>query len=174
MDIKPFVLEDLPQVQALLRQAFQRPESDPRFNEWTFAQRLPADPGYRPGLCLVAREAGEAVGYSALTIAEIGGSQGLALGPLAVKEEYRGRGIGSALVEEGLRRAKEENYPWVAVLGGEYYTRFGFEPAGPYGITVSDVEFENQHLWVLFSGEARAAGRIRYCSAFYDEEGNLL
>lgn len=174
MEIKPFALEDLPKVQALLRQAFQRPESDPRFNEWTFAGRLPADPGYRPELCLVAWEAGRAVGYIALTAAEIGGSQGLALGPLAVAEDRRGRGIGTALAEEGIRRAKEENYPWIAVLGGEYYTRFGFEPAGPYGITVSDVEFENQHLWVLFSGDGRAAGRIRYCSAFYDEDGNLL
>ena len=74
-------------------------------------------------------------------------------------------------------RAKAAGYPWVAVLGSSYYARFGFEPCAPYGITVSEDAFANEHLQILFFQEeakAQAAGRITYCDAFYDGDGNLL
>ena len=80
-------------------------------------------------------------------------------------------------IQSRLRRAKAAGYPWVAVLGGSYYARFGFEPCAPYGITVSEDAFANEHLQILFFQEeakAQAAGRITYCDAFYDGDGNLL
>ena len=120
---------------------------------------------------------GRLVGYNILTEAAIGESQGLALGPLGVRPAYQSQGAGSLLVEESLRRAKAAGYPWVAVLGGSYYARFGFEPCAPYGITVSEDAFANEHLQILFFQEeakAQAAGRITYCDAFYDGDGNLL
>ena len=104
-------------------------------------------------------------------------SQGVAMGPLGVRPAYQSQGAGSLLVEESLRRAKAAGYPWVAVLGSSYYARFGFEPCAPYGITVSEDAFANEHLQILFFQEeakAQAAGRITYCDAFYDGDGNLL
>ena len=175
MEIRPFRAADLAEAMALLRDAFQREDSDPAFNEWELARRLPGDPGYLPQLCLVAQEGGRTVGYIALTRAQVGESQGLALAPLAVAGEYRNQGTGSALVEESLQRAKALGEPWVAVLGGDYYARFGFEPVGPQGITVSENAFENQHLHILFFDPAsRPKGRLVYCRSFYNGEGGLL
>ncbi len=175
MKMKTFDPAGLPEAMALLREAFQREDSDPRNNEWELAKSLLEDPGYLEELCLVAQEGGRTVGYIALTRAQLGGTQGAALAPLAVAEECRNQGIGSALVEESLKRARAMGEPWVIVLGGPYYARFGFEPARRYGVTVSDNSFENEHLQILFlTGGPRPSGRAVYCRSFYDKDGNLL
>lgn len=62
-------------------------------------------------------------------------------------------------------------------MGGNYYSRFGFESGKIYGITVSDHEFDNEHLQILFldrSLKNKVSGKLYYCNAFYDKEGNLL
>jgi putative acetyltransferase len=57
------------------------------------------------------------------------------LAPLAVAPELQRRGIGSALVEAGLREAHGAGYEAVVVLGpADYYPRFGFIAAGRYGL----------------------------------------
>ena len=54
---------------------------------------------------------------------------------MAVLPEYQGRGIGSQLVEEGLRRARQLGHGAVIVLGHEwFYPRFGFQPARNWNI----------------------------------------
>lgn len=177
MEVKTFDISQLEEAKAALKEAFLREEYDENYNEWEFAQRVLQSPGYVPSLCLTAWQDGRLVGYNILTEAAIEESRGLALGPLGVRPAYQSQGAGSLLVEESLRRAKAAGYPWVAVLGSSYYARFGFEPCAPYGITVSEDAFANEHLQILFFQEeakAQAAGRITYCDAFYDGDGNLL
>lgn len=59
----------------------------------------------------------------------------LALGPIAVLPEHQKRGVGSALVREGLRQLRESGYDAVALLGNPaYYGRFGFVPAKNYNL----------------------------------------
>ena len=59
----------------------------------------------------------------------------LLLGPLAVRPELRGRGLGQALIREALRRARLGDWPLVLVSGEvDYYPKFGFVPAAPYGL----------------------------------------
>jgi predicted N-acetyltransferase YhbS len=54
---------------------------------------------------------------------------------MAVLPEYQKKGIGLQLVEEGLKRARKLGFKSVIVLGhAAYYPRFGFEPAGKWGI----------------------------------------
>jgi len=56
-----------------------------------------------------------------------GGTQALLLGPLAVRPELAGRGIGRALVRHGLVQAKEQGWPAILVVGDpKYYQPFGF------------------------------------------------
>lgn len=177
MEVKTFDISQLEEAKAALKEAFLREEYDENYNEWEFAQRVLQSPGYVPSLCLTAWQDGRLVGYNILTEAAIGENRGLALGPLGVRPAYQNQRAGSLLVEESLRRAKAAGYPWVAVLGSSYYARFGFEPCAPYGITVSEDAFANEHLQILFFQEeakAQAAGRITYCDAFYDGDGNLL
>ncbi|HEU5140061.1 MAG TPA: N-acetyltransferase [Bacillales bacterium] len=92
-----------------------------------------------PELSLVAESEGEIVGHILFSrvfletreqVVEI-----LALAPMAVKPEYQNLGIGSRLVEEGLRACRETEFSVVAVLGHpEFYPRFGFVPARPQGL----------------------------------------
>lgn len=54
----------------------------------------------------------------------------LGLVPLAVKPEYQRKGIGTQLVNEGLKRAKSSGYKSVIVVGNpNFYGRFGFKQA---------------------------------------------
>ncbi|CAO3649041.1 unnamed protein product [Cunninghamella echinulata] len=59
----------------------------------------------------------------------------LALAPLSVLPNYQKKGIGKALIHEGLKKAKELGYRSVIVLGHEhYYEKFGFLPASQWSI----------------------------------------
>lgn len=63
------------------------------------------------------------------------GLRGLGLAPLAVARHHQRRGIGAALVAEGLRRAAESGYDFAVVLGDpHYYARFGFTPASGFAL----------------------------------------
>jgi putative acetyltransferase len=82
-------------------------------------------------LSLVAEEGGSIVGHIVFSEAVIWTERGevaaLALGPVAVTPERQGRGIGSALVREGLDRCAKTLYRIVFVLGHPgYYPPFGF------------------------------------------------
>ena len=61
--------------------------------------------------------------------------KGMGLAPMAVLPEYQKKGVGTTLVQEGLRRLRERRYPFVIVVGhADYYPRFGFERASKYGL----------------------------------------
>jgi putative acetyltransferase len=62
-------------------------------------------------------------------------TKGMGLAPMAVLPEHQRRGIGTALVAEGLTTLRRRSCPFVIVLGHpEYYPRFGFEPASKRGV----------------------------------------
>ena len=88
------------------------------------------DGGYAR-LSLVAEEAGRLVGhimFSEAVIRTDGGEvDALALGPVGVIPERQGRGVGSALIREGLDRCVQEGHRIVVLLGHPgYYPRFDF------------------------------------------------
>jgi putative acetyltransferase len=71
------------------------------------------------------------VGHVVFTMCRIAGQTDKValLGPLAVAPHMQRRGIGSALVREGLQRLKAEGTLQVHTLGDPaYYGRFGFQP----------------------------------------------
>jgi putative acetyltransferase len=60
----------------------------------------------------------------------------LSLSPMSVMPEFQGMGIGTQLVEEGLKKAKELGFKAVIVLGHkDFYPRFGFRPASQWKIS---------------------------------------
>ena len=177
MKIMTFEFAYLHDTKDALKSAFYHENSNDVFNEWEFAERLLKSDGYLPELCVIALDGENVVGYNVLTRAKIGSSSGLALGPLGVRKEYQNAGIGSALVEECIKRAEKFGFSWIALLGGDYYSRFGFESGKNYGITVSENEFDNEHLQILFLDKSiknKISGKLVYCDAFYDSAGNLL
>jgi predicted N-acetyltransferase YhbS len=88
--------------------------------------RLPAE-----GLAFIAAEGKRVVGTARLWNIGCGnGAQALLLGPVAVAEDCRDRGIGAELVKRGLREARRLGYDAVVLVGdAPYYGRFGFTAA---------------------------------------------
>ncbi len=119
---RPETTDDHAAIREVVRLAFGR-EDEARLVD---ALR---DGGY-VRVSLVAEEAGRIVGhilFSDLPIETPRGIVGaLALAPMAVIPERQRRGIGSALVREGLRACSERGHRIVVVLGHpEFYPRFG-------------------------------------------------
>lgn len=89
---------------------------------------------------LVAVEARQIVGhicFSPVSILGEGGENLLLLGlaPIAVLPEYQRQGIGTLLIQHGLKACAEFGSQAVVVLGNpQYYTRFGFIPAKQKGL----------------------------------------
>jgi len=82
-------------------------------------------------LSLVAEMDGQVVGHILFSrlpiITDNGVVEALALAPMAVLLSHQRRGIGTKLVEDGLRLCAEQGHRIVVVLGHpKYYPRFGF------------------------------------------------
>lgn len=78
-------------------------------------------------LSLVAEVEGEVVGYLAGSDARVGTQGGWGLiGPLAVLPSRHRQGVGTALMEEALRRLRLTSRGAALVGDPAYYSRFGF------------------------------------------------
>ncbi len=126
-----------------------------------------------PLLSLVAKKDGELVGhilFSPVSIEPENGNIRIAgLAPMAVATAYQKRGIGSKLVDEGLKRCKLAGYVAVVVLGHpKYYPRFGFIPSVKYGIKSEyDVSSDVFMAIELVDGAlAESGGIVIYHEAF--------
>ncbi len=120
-------------------------------------------------LCLVAEHDSEVVGHICFSAASLSSSDPvLALAPVAVLPEWQNRGVGSALIEEGLRRAAATDYPLVVVLGHPgYYPRFGFESADAIGVSAPwEVPAEAWMAHRLPAYRPAARGLVSYAPAF--------
>lgn len=86
----------------------------------------------------------------------------LGLGPVAVLPALQGRGIGTRLVEACLERLRVEGHPAVVVVGHPgYYPRFGFLPAGRWGLRwETDIPEEAVMAMELTPGALRDVGGV--------------
>jgi putative acetyltransferase len=109
-------------------------------------------------LSLVAALNSEIVGHIMFSPITVGDATGAALGPMAVLPEQQRTGIGSKLVEAGIRALKDAGYPFIIVLGhANYYPRFGFVPASRLGICC-EWQVSDDVFMVLVLDQAKMAG----------------
>lgn len=90
-----------------------------------------------PELSLVAEVDGQVVGHVLLSYVDLepGLHRVLQVGPLAVLPSHQRRGIGSALMEEAIRRTDARGEPLLLLEGNpRYYERFGFARSDESGI----------------------------------------
>ncbi|MFS0737292.1 N-acetyltransferase [Sphingomonas sp. 1P06PA] len=116
--------EDAAAIHTLLIEAFEGPD------EARLVAALDADEHML--LSLVAENGGALIGHVGFStmdaLADGKPIAAAALAPIAVAEPYRGHGIASTLIEQGLAEIEDRGIRIVFVLGDEaFYTRFGFE-----------------------------------------------
>jgi predicted N-acetyltransferase YhbS len=130
--------EEFSRIYALVKTAFQTAKvADGK--EQDFVSQLRAGGSYIPELALVAEEDGSLIGHIMLTriyIADNGKKfESLLLAPVSVALEYRNQGVGSDMIKEGFKLAKEMGYTSVLLVGDPaYYHRFGFQTSVNFGI----------------------------------------
>ena len=125
MPIRPEIPDDGPAIAALNREAFGGDE------EADLIGRLQADG--LAAVSLVAVEQGTIVGHILFSdlVVEIDGRKvrAVALAPMCVRKDRQRRGVGTALVRQGLDAVRAAGYQAVIVLGHPgFYPRFGFSP----------------------------------------------
>jgi predicted N-acetyltransferase YhbS len=117
------------------------------------------------GFDLVAVEDDRVVGHVVAARGKLADRDVLGIAPLCVIPSHHGAGIGSALMRELLGRIEAAGWPMVVLLGStEYYSRFGFQPAAPFGITYAPVG-DDPHFQLrrLAGYDDSYRGEYRYC-----------
>jgi len=114
-------------------------------------------------LSLVALSDGQVVGHILFTPVTIQGAkgeiQGMGLAPMATAPERQRQGIGSRLIEAGLKVLRQQACPFVIVLGHPaYYPRFGFVPASGHGLACQWEGVPGEAFMVLIPDKAFMAG----------------
>lgn len=131
--IEPQKADDLDQVEALLDVAF----GPDRYGRTAYRLRDGVEPIHE--LSLIARgEHGDLLGtirFWPIMVEPLNALPpvtALLLGPLAVEPRLTGKGVGIALMREGLARAKEAGHAAVILVGDyDYYSRVGFRRMAP-------------------------------------------
>jgi predicted N-acetyltransferase YhbS len=166
--------KDYKTIESVVEQAFTSPEySTP--NEHLLVAKLRKSNAFIPELSLVAEVDGRIVGHAMLTKLMIKSGEkeyeSLALAPVSVLPAYQNRGIGSALIHESLKIAKNLGFKSVIVLGHEkYYPRFGFKPASTWGIKAPFDVSDNVFMALeLENGSLNGVkGTVIYPKEFFD------
>lgn len=119
-------------------------------------------------LSLIAVEDEAVVGHVAFSPVKIDGSdQGwFALGPIAVRPDRQGRGIGAALIRAGLERLRAQDAQGCVLVGDPtYYARFGFQTRS--GLWMTGVPSE--YVLSLPLAESVARGKVTHHPAFFPD-----
>ncbi len=115
----------------------------PGCDEHYMVHKLWDDEAYVPEASLLAEADGEIVGaiiYGKCRVeTEQGDVEVLTFGPLCVEPDLQKSGVGAALLNESMNRARERGYKAILICGvPTYYPKFGFKTADTWGITMPD------------------------------------
>lgn len=111
-------------------------------NEQDFVSSIRRSGNYIPELALVAEDKNEIVGHIMLSKTYVENEdkkfEVLYLAPVSVLLKRRNQGIGSKLIYESFKRARQMGYKAVFLAGDPaYYNRFGFAPTIKHNIKCS-------------------------------------
>lgn len=137
MEVRSIKVTEFNEVDLLLRDSFT--ESGQGYQgEAELVKRIRAEKSYNPAFELVAVEAEQVLGHTLMSGVTIGGVEGLALGPVAVRPGLSHLEIGAALIREAEKRAADAGYTYIIILGSpEFYGFPGYVPAAGMDISAS-------------------------------------
>ncbi|PRD45289.1 GNAT family N-acetyltransferase [Phyllobacterium phragmitis] len=148
-----------PEIEAINSQAF----GPGRFTR--AAYRIREGGPHDRSLSFVALQGGIVVGSVRMTHVVIGITPALLLGPLAVRPEWKNRGIGRALMRMAMEAARLAGHRLVVLVGDElYYAPFGFRKVEPGRIMMPAPVDPNRLLACEFSPRAleNVSGLVRH------------
>lgn len=167
MLIRQETFSDYKEVYELITEAFAAAEHADR-NEQDLVVALRKGDAFIPELSLVAEIDKKMAGHILFTKAKVNNDNVLVLAPLSVKPHYQKQGVGTALIVEGHKIAKELGYEYSLVLGNEtYYPRVGYVPAEQIGIEVpKDIPAKNFMAIKLQENAKMIRGSVIYPEEF--------
>ena len=103
-----------------------------RFAKTAYRLREGVNPVRGLSFVAVDNDSGAVLGSVQFSNIDIGGTPSLLLGPLAVRPELRGKGIGISLMQKGIEEARRQGHATVILVGDEpYYSKVGFAQLPP-------------------------------------------
>ncbi len=167
---------DFRAVEELTREAFWGCMDNPTCDgEPLIVHRLRQSSDFVSELDLVAEMDGKIVAHILYAKGKILSSDGretevLGFGPLSVFPSWQKHGIGGDLLRHSLQKAADLGFRAVLIYGHpDYYPRFGFQPAGHFGITTPDgSSFDALMAFELFPGALDGISGSFYESAAYE------
>ncbi|MBO0431916.1 N-acetyltransferase [Enterococcus sp. DIV0660C] len=174
MQIRTINKKDFLKVDKMIREAFEHTERG-YGNEAELVDKIRASDTYDPALEMVAvDDENFIVGHGLLSEVEIVDSDGVAyvglvLAPLDVEVSHQGEGIGTNILMELEKIAKELHYRFISILGHpEYYPRLGYVPASKYSVKAPfDVPDEMFMIKPLYDNALDSiSGTIKYSDTF--------
>ena len=162
MIIRPETTEDTEAIFSLTTEAFKS-KSYSDGSESVIIKKLRSDGDLK--LSLVTVDQSEIVGhvaFSPVTINNVN-DHWFGLGPISVLPELQRIGIGTRLINEGIRLLKEQEAKGIVLIGDpDYYSKFGF--AGDGSITYGELPTRLVQ-WISITGDI-PHGELKYCQAF--------
>lgn len=168
--IRPEREEDRHEVERLTQRAFWN-RHNPGCNEHYLVHKLRSHDDYLPELSRVAVKDGEIIGIIMYTRSYVQNENDrheiLTFGPLCVKPEWQGCGVGEMLLRETMGLAAEAGYPGIVIFGEpDYYPRIGFQTCDHFGITTAD----GKNFDAFMGIELIPGGMAGIHGAFYESE----
>lgn len=170
---RPEHKNDYDATEFLTREAFWN-KYRPGCEEHYLLHILRGDPAVAAELCEVCEADGEIIGHIFYTHAQVVSDAGavfpvLTFGPVSVRQDMQGRGVGSCLILRTMARAASLGHCGVVITGAPaYYGRFGFRPASDFGIVYEDGS-SFPELMAAELGNGRlcgVAGRVSFAPAY--------
>lgn len=136
------------EVENMVRNSFWNVYRPGAFEHY-IVHNLRDDESFLENLTYVMESNDEIIGYISYSIGFIDyGDEridAVVLGPLAIHEDFQNQGLGSKLISHTLNLAKDEDIPFVFVVGDEdYYRRFGFISASEYDLYLEGTDMREE------------------------------
>jgi predicted N-acetyltransferase YhbS len=150
VDPQPVLLPEQPQDAALVDDLIDRAFGPGRLVK--AAERLREHNRPLPELSFVAWVDGERVGCVRQWPIQIGAAPAVLLGPFAVEDAWRGRGLGSDLIRKACDAAQAAGQAIVLLVGDSpFFIKLGFEPIAPGRVVFPGPVDPRRILWRALS-----------------------
>lgn len=175
MNIRPVRKEEYLFTEEFVHEVFKGTKFSDGTIEKALVREIREKSDYIPELDIVAEENGVIIGHCILSKLPINGTlenDVLLLSPVSVADERQKQGVGTAMLQRGIKLAAKMGFKGIVVEGDyKYYRRFGFKTSTEFGIRASknNLPPSEEYLMALElkeNGLADIAGEVDY--SIYD------